>query len=130
MKATRPLVTNDVFARIEELRALEPGWLDRAGDAPSPAFLDWLNQKFECCYPDSAPLPYLYPTAEGGVQAEWSVGAHEISLEIASDTHQAEWQALDLESDEQATRQLDLNDSAAWMWVVEQIRMIAGGGKA
>jgi hypothetical protein len=129
VKATRPLVTNDVSARVEELRALEPGWLDRAGNAPSSAFLDWLNQKFECCYPDSAPLPFLYPTAEGGVQAEWSVSAHEISLEIAPDTHHAEWQALELESGEQATRHLDLDDQANWEWIVGQMRAIVGQGR-
>jgi hypothetical protein len=126
VKAVRPLVTNDVSARIDELRGLKPGWLDRAGDAPSPAFLDWLNGKFESCYPDAVPLPYLYPTAEGGVQAEWSVGAHEISLEIDSGTHRGEWQALSLENDQETTKQLDLDDPASWTWVVGQIRMIVG----
>jgi hypothetical protein len=130
MKAARPLVTNAVSARIDELRGLKPGWLDRAGDAPSPAFLDWLNQQFESRYPDAVPLPYLYPTAEGGVQAEWSLGAHEISLEIDSDTHHAEWQALNLESDQEDARQLDLDDPASWAWIAGEIRMIAGGGKA
>jgi hypothetical protein len=124
MKVSRPLVTNDVSARLDELRGLKPGWLDRAGDVPSPAFLDWLEQRFESSYPDAVPLPYLYPTAEGGVQAEWSVGAHEISLEIAAATHQAEWQALNLENDRQDTRQLDLDDPASWAWIVGEIRMI------
>ncbi len=129
MKAARPLVTNDVSARIDELRGLRPGWLDRAGEVPHPAFLDWLEQQFERCHPDAVPLPYLYPTAEGGVQAEWSLGAHEISLEIAGDTHQAEWQALNLESDQEDTRRLDLDDPASWAWIVGEIRMIAEGGK-
>jgi hypothetical protein len=128
MNAARRLVTNDISARIDELRGLKPGWLDGAGDAPGPEFLDWLNQQFEPRYPADVPLPCLYPTAEGGVQAEWSVGAHEISLEIASDTHQAEWQALNLETGDQAARRLDLDDPAGWAWVAGQIRTIARQG--
>ena len=52
--------------------------------------------------------------------------AGEISLEIDSATHRGEWQALNLENDQEATRQLELDDPASWAWVVGEIRMVVG----
>ena len=65
---------NDVAARLDDLRGIKNGWLDGRGFAPSSQGLDWLARCFASYYPDALPPPYLYPTAEGGVQAEWSLG--------------------------------------------------------
>ena len=72
----------DVPSRLCELRRLKNGWLDGEGVAPAPEFLDWLAGTFDRLYPDELPLPHIYPTVEGGVQAEWSLSSHEVSLSI------------------------------------------------
>ena len=62
----------DIPFRIGELRQLKLGWLDGQGIPPTHDGLDWLSQSFYSSYADDAPLPYLYPTPEGRVLAEWS----------------------------------------------------------
>lgn len=97
---------NDIAARIEELKTLRHGWLDGKGLAPSEAGLRWLVERFEHSYPDELPLPYLYPTAEGGIQAEWSLGEHEITLEIDIDRHRGDWHSLNMSTDEEETKRM------------------------
>jgi len=118
---------NDIVARLEEFRVLRNGWLDGKGLAPTAEGLDWLAQRFESQYPDDLPLPYLYPTAEGGVQAEWSLDAEEISLEINLDTHVGEWEALNMETQRDTSRILALDEGRDWLWLAERIRALASG---
>jgi hypothetical protein len=117
---------NDVAARLDEFRSLRTGWLDGRGIAPAPEQLDWLGRKFEAHYPDFLPLPYLYPTAEGGVQAEWSLQPYEVSLEVALDTHAAEWHSLNLDDGGEIAQELDLDASSDWEWIVSQIQDLSG----
>ncbi len=120
------LDANDVGARIEELRAVTDGWLDGKGVAPTPQGLDWFSQSFEMHYPEDLPLPFLYPTAEGGLQAEWSLGDYELSLELDLTRHQGEWHGLDVASKEETARELDLESAADWGWLVAQVKRLAG----
>jgi hypothetical protein len=117
---------NDVAARLEELRGLEAGWLDGEGLSLSREGLDWLSRTFDTFYPDHLPPPYLYPTPEGGVRAEWSSGPYEMSLEVPlGKDHPSEWHALNVVTDEEeAPRQLNLNDKADWEWLVRRIEDI------
>ncbi|HET7228719.1 MAG TPA: hypothetical protein VFJ16_01820 [Longimicrobium sp.] len=117
---------NDIAARIDDFRGLGAGWLDGKGVAPAPEGLDWLSCAFEKHYPDHLPLPYLYPTAEGGVQAEWSLPPYELSLEVSLDKRGGEWHGLNLESDLDTTRQLDLESVADWEWMVREIQDLGG----
>lgn len=123
------LDANDIAARLDEFRGLKNGWLDGKGFAPSKQGLDWLTQRFVTQYPDDLPLPYLYPTAEGGVQAEWSLAGCEISLEIDFATKMGEWHALDMASQKETTCEPRLDDDAVWRWLVEQIQQLSGGGQ-
>ena len=122
-----PLDPLDVAARVDELRSLRDGWLDRQGRAPSKSGLDWLTSMFDQRFQDDLALPHLYPTPEGGVQAEWSFHPHDIGLNIDLDTHRGEWYRLNLETDEDETHILDLNDDAAWDWLANSLRELAVG---
>lgn len=121
------LDANDIPARLDELRALKNGWLDGKGFAPNPAGLDWLAQRFEADYPDDLPLPYLYPTAEGGVQTEWSVAVYESTLDIRLEDHRGAWHMLNMETGEETTRDLNLDEDEEWRWLDAQIRQQTGG---
>lgn len=111
----------DVPARLDEFRAMQDGWLDGEGLAPSHAGLDWLSSALERHFPSDAPLPYTYPTPAGGVQLEWSLGRREISLEIDLATRRAQWHWADLDSDADAEAELNLDDAAGWEWLGAEI---------
>ena len=114
----------DISAQLDELRLMQNGWLEGEGLAPSHEGLDWLSRVFDDHYPENLPLPYLYPTEEGGVQAEWSLGPKEVSLEIELSSHSGEWHVLDMETNAVSERTLNIKDAGDWKWLVEQIRQM------
>ena len=114
----------DVPSRLGELRELENGWLDGEGVAPDPEFLDWLSATFDRLYPDELPLPYIYPTIEGGVQAEWSLSAHEVSLSIDSDSRAGERHVLNTSTNAEDIESLDLADDREWTRLTRGIRSL------
>ncbi len=121
------LPPNDVLTRLDELRELLPGWLDGKGKALPADGLDWLGRCFEDLYPEGLESPCFFPTPEGGVQAEWSLGDNEISLEIDFATRLGEWHILNVVTDGETQRQLRLDDAATWEWIGEQIASCLGG---
>ena len=113
----------DVGERIKELKRLEVGWLDGKGTPPNHAGLDWFAASFDQQYPNELPLPYLYPTPEGRVRAEWSIRPCELSLEVDLQRHTGSWHALDLTDDGEQTRTLNLDHgSADWQWLGAEVR--------
>lgn len=74
----------DVENRLKEFEELESGWLDgEDGEVPSKEGLGWLRGIILALMASyKVPLPYLYPTPEGGVQAEWSFKPWEVSAEF------------------------------------------------
>ena len=111
----------DISAQIYDLRQLKDGWLEGQGKAPSKEGLDWLSQAFDNYYSGDLPLPYLYPTEPGGVQAEWSLGRNEITLEIDLAEHSGYFHALHMEDDIEETRRLDLGSEMQWIELKELI---------
>ena len=107
--------TLDISAQIDDLRQLKDGWLEGQGKAPSKEGLDWLSQAFDKHYSGDLPLPYLYPTEPGGVQAEWSLGRNEITLEIDLAEHAGYFHALQMEDDTEEMLRLDLGSEICWI---------------
>lgn len=116
----------DIATRIEQLAVLEPGWLDGKGVVPSRGSWRWLAGAFDRHYPADAPRPYLFPTPEGLVLVEWSMKPCSPSLEIDFASRQGQWHALNLETDVENGRQLDLNDPATWAWLATELQRLAG----
>lgn len=123
---TTILDPRDVSARLEELKAFKNGWLDGRGVAPQHAGLDWLAGAVESRYSEDLPLPYFYPVAEGGVRLEWSIGPQEVSLEVELSRKTGEWHALDLDTDEEESTAVDLDDEAAWDWMIGRLTGMVG----
>ena len=125
MKTIRRFSTHDRFlnidGQIEELKLIEDGWLEGRGRALSRAGLDWIRGVFARHVPDDVPHPYLYPTETGGVQAEWSLGYREATLEVNLETHDGQWHELDLESDKVQERTFDCDRDEDWAWLIGQI---------
>ena len=123
----------DVSAQLNEFRDLQDGWADGIqhpstwgsgyGKAPSHQGLDWLADKFTSEYPDDLPLPYTYPTPEGGVQMEWHLGNFDAELEVNIETHKGEWRLwLDLAPSDAEDKLLNLDDSDSWTYIASSIR--------
>ena len=122
------IAPSGILARLDEFRALEDGWYDGYGSAPSSQGLDWLRQHAARNLGDS-PTPYIYPTPEGGVQFEWDIGSFRPSLEIDLETRVGEWHCLDIDADEAHERELQLERPQDWQWLAEQLLLLQDGAK-
>ncbi len=116
----------DVGARLDELKLLKNGWLEGRGRAPKTEHLDWLAESFEDYYPDEIPAPYLYPTEGGDIQAEWSIGNLEASLEINLKHRTSSWHLLELDTDDENETELDLNSPEDWFKLAKLLKKLLG----
>lgn len=104
----------DVPSRLEELANLEAGWLNGEGVAMNREDLNWFAELFENNYNPALPLPHLYPTPLGGIQAEWSSEAYDISLNIDLTEKIGFYQSLHHSSDDVNEATLDLTNESDW----------------
>jgi len=117
----------DVKGRLQELKSLENGWYDGVqGCRLSEDGIDWLSMSWYRFYPPSyhVRLPYLFPTIEGNIQAEWTFGHREIIFTIDIINQRGRWHSMDMEapSDENdEERELDLKQPEEWNWIFKQI---------
>ena len=104
----------DIFIQIEGIRLLKDGWMDGEGKAPSHEVLERFAQTFDRYWVDSLPLPHIYPTFEGGIQAEWLIGRYAISLEIELPSQKSYYHQVHLDTKKDSDIDLDLTDHTGW----------------
>lgn len=75
--------------------------------------------------PFDLPTPYLYPTPEGGLQAEWSLGGSNMDLMVDLKAHRAEWDETGPE-DHWNSFELDLDEHADWARFSNRVRTMMG----
>ena len=102
----------DPRVQLEKLKQLRDGWLDGVrGRALDRSMLDrvgaWLIEHL----PEDAYLPRLYPTPEGGLEAEWLVGRMDLSIEFDPIAQTVEWHAMHLDTEVVDERTLRLEDA-------------------
>jgi hypothetical protein len=114
LSPTKAIDSLDVPLRLQEIAKLEHGWYDGKGLAPAKEPLVRLGQLFETNFDSNLPLPFLYPTTEGGVQAEWTLGDVAVTLEVDLKTFQAEYRALNLKDNACNETMLSLGDQSFW----------------
>lgn len=124
-----PLDPLDLIVRIDEIKQLRDGWFDGKGSAFDSSQLDWIVMSFQNLYPDEAKLPYLFPTPEGNLLAEWSLGQNCISLDIDLNTKLAEWHVLNLVNNEVDEQEYDLNLSNDWKSIANRIKDLGGASE-
>ena len=98
------------------------GWLDGEGVAPQRDQLDWLADTFDLNYPDDLPLPHTFPTPNGQIEMEWTLGPHSVTLEVDLAKRRGDWLSYGVESTQEETRTLDLNGHEDWSWLTGRIR--------
>jgi len=116
----------DVPARLEELRTLQSGWLNGQGERPEPDLLAWLSTTWMMAYPATLPNPYVYPTAEGGVQLEWSLGDWELSAEVDLARRRSYFVAVDTAGTAADEMEVDLGSADGWRELADLVRKYAG----
>ena len=104
----------DVSERIEEISKLEDGWLNGEGKSPAKENLIWFTNIFEDNFKSSLPLPYLYPTIDGGLQAEWSSIKSDISIKINLQDKTATSHILELSDDNEIENSFDISLKESW----------------
>ena len=109
----------DIYVQIEDIRQLEDGWLDGDGMAFSKQGLDWVAEKLDDYFSDI--IPHLYPTPQGEVRAEWSLGKLEISLDIDIEKQSGYWHTLDISSGIDTEENLDLSNIDDWEWILDTL---------
>ncbi len=104
----------DVPARLEELAFLKQGWFDGEGVPLGIQGIDWLSKTFDENFDPTMPLPATFPTPDGNIQFEWSLGDWEASLKVDLQTHLAAYEELDLSSDSDNVERLNLDIEDGW----------------
>ncbi len=113
----------DVGVRLAELsQLLKPGWYNGQGRAIDSNGLTWLMLAIEGHYDHDLRLPFLYPTPEGMVRAEWSLDDFDISLEIDVEKKIGEWHVLELATDDDHSETILLSDDGNWKTVSDKLR--------
>lgn len=117
---------SDISLQLDTIRALEDGWLDGDGVAPSLSGIDWIESRMYRYLPADFPRPYLYPTESGGVQLEWSIESNEVSIEVSLESRLGVWHELNLQSKKDSERELNLEQSSDWEWIIRRINSMWG----
>ena len=95
--------------RLAELVAIVPGWLDGEGLPLAAAAVPWLADWLEARVAEGVPVPHLYLTTDGWLQAEWDVGRLGCEMTMDPESHRAEWWDFDAET----SGELGMDDAAA-----------------
>ena len=103
----------DPRVQLEKLKGLRDGWLDGEGVALSSALLARVENWLEDYLSEDTPLPRLYPTPEGGVEAEWLIGRLDVSVEFDEAAGIVEWHAMDLDTGEAEVKTIEFDNTEA-----------------
>jgi hypothetical protein len=81
----------DVERRLETLAQMADGWLEGEGAKPTPAVMQVMAALLQAMERRGCSPPHLYPTVEGGLQAEWAFADAEVSVELDSQAGAADF---------------------------------------
>lgn len=120
--------------RLDEIALAEEGWYEPGNPAPTQAAVETMRNFVRLAVLEvGTHAPYLYPLPNGGVGAEWTIGAWEASANIAPEASTIELHAINTGSmqelhDELATDIDDLAIRFSEFW--EVITTDTGDGDA
>jgi hypothetical protein len=117
----------DPIVQIEQLRHLPAGWLDGKGAPPSGQLLDKISSWLES-HLRGEQLPRLYPTPEGGVEAEWLIGRLDLSIEFDPGRNTVQWHAMDLDRNTVEEDTVTLNDPEKLQALGKKLEAILADG--
>ena len=109
--------------RLDYLATLEDGWYDGLQGKPleNKGLTDLYNAFF-VYYDSTLPLPSLYPTLDGKIQAEWSLPKYELSITFNILDKTASYQFLVLATDETEEGNLNFKNRMDWKTINTLLR--------
>jgi hypothetical protein len=118
----------DIDRRVAELSLLKDGWLDGQGSALDPERLRLAGTQFRTRFDPALPPPFLYPTLDGDLRAEWSLDKAEVSVDISLLNLVGRYSALNISSPESTEEILDLTEDESWTTFNEALRRLEPEG--
>lgn len=82
--APEPTPDRDIAERVTGA-VVAAGWYDGDGAATDPRAVADATRLLTQLVARGLPLPWVYPTLEGGIQAEWEIGARRASVDVQPD---------------------------------------------
>ncbi len=101
--------TDSMLDRLDELTSLEAGWLNGEGKVVDQSRIWLLRTALLSMVAQNCPVPSLFPTVEGHIQAEWENGNWAISATVDMDTFTTLYFASNSETGEVKLKTLDLS---------------------
>jgi hypothetical protein len=120
----------DVHARLHALGDLPAGWLDGVGEALDAAGLVWLAEVLELAVSDAGPRPYLYPTPNGSVLAEWSFPDAEVAAEFDLVRRRAEVVGTYTQTQASGSREFEIDDPGVAATLLDYVMKFGPRGMA
>lgn len=118
----------DISSRLDEIQLLKDGWLDGYGLAFNEKDIDRIKKIFSLKYPEGIlPLPYIYPTEDSNIQAEWSINNFEITLLIDVKSLISSWHSINMSNLSESSFVVDLNTDEGWKNFLDGIMKCIGG---
>lgn len=98
-------------SRLEEIRVTPAGWYDDENPAPSKSAIEAMRSLLSDISMQPVPLPHLYPLPNGGIAAEWTIGAWEASAEVDETGSQVTLNAVNTDTVEEVDKVIDLQST-------------------
>lgn len=112
----------DIGARLDELSNLKDNWLDGEGIAPSLACVIAVEEAFKKYFDSNLPLPHIFPTVEGGLQAEWSINNIEIAIEFHPENKESTFQSVNVLDSKVVDFAIDSSSKKDWQKINKEIK--------
>jgi hypothetical protein len=97
------LLRAELRSQLDDLRQLNAWWFDERdglGEPISPALIEHVRDVIELAVEqEQLALPYIYPTVEGGILADWEIGVWRLDCEWTA-VGEAYIHAFDVSCDE------------------------------
>lgn len=95
--------------RMDELLGLTKGWLDGSGEPLDPLHAERVRDVLAAVASvGSIEAPRIFPTPEGGIEAEWTIGSWEVAVAFVL-SGAVEVSAVNLKTDDEADHEFTLD---------------------
>ena len=111
--------------RLLELLKLEEGWLNGEGKPLYRSGTEQFINFFEEYFSATLPEPYLFPTPEGNLQAEWVINSVDITLDIDLSNQSAFYQASSNKNEETDEAILNLTQEQSWQQLNQKLTALS-----
>ena len=113
------------LGRLDRLSKLPRGWHNGYGEAPDPLVCSYIEL---LCLGDGLPhpLPFLFPRVEGGLQMEWEIDGHQVTLEVyrEEDVLRGLYHRIHIPGGQELEKKLDFGTVEGLTFVCNDIRCL------